>query len=234
MGKPVIGVMPQYSAESGRIMVTANYFHAVRQAGGIPVLLPLFSECFDIEGILDRFDGFLFPGGPDINPLLFGEETLPECGNIVPERDTLELGLMSGILRSGKPVFGICRGIQVMNVALGGTLFQDIPSQTGEQKVGHYQKAGNAVLTHSVRLEKNTLLYDIVKKERITVNSFHHQSCKILGEGLVLNASAADGIIEAAALKNHRFFLGVQWHPEHLYGLDDAMTKVWDTFVGLC
>ncbi|MDE6873803.1 MAG: gamma-glutamyl-gamma-aminobutyrate hydrolase family protein [Lachnospiraceae bacterium] len=234
MGKPVIGVMPQYSAESGRIMVTANYFHAVRQAGGIPVLLPLFSECFDIEGILDRFDGFLFPGGPDINPLLFGEETLPECGNIVPERDTLELGLMSGILRSGKPVFGICRGIQVMNVALGGTLFQDIPSQTGEQKVGHYQKAGNAVLTHSVRVEKNTLLYDIVKKERITVNSFHHQSCKILGEGLVLNASAADGIIEAAALKNHRFFLGVQWHPEHLYGLDDAMTKVWDTFVGLC
>lgn len=226
--------MPQYSAESGRIMVTANYFHAVRQAGGIPVLLPLFSECFDIEGILDRFDGFLFPGGPDINPLLFGEETLPECGNIVPERDTLELGLMSGILRSGKPVFGICRGIQVMNVALGGTLFQDIPSQTGEQKVGHYQKAGNAVLTHSVRVEKNTLLYDIVKKERITVNSFHHQSCKILGEGLVLNASAADGIIEAAALKNHRFFLGVQWHPEHLYGLDDAMTKVWDTFVGLC
>lgn len=234
MGKPVIGVMPQYSAESGRIMVTANYFHAVRQAGGIPVLLPLFSECFDIEGILDRFDGFLFPGGPDINPLLFGEETLPECGNIVSERDTLELGLMSGILRSGKPVFGICRGIQVMNVALGGTLFQDIPSQTGEQKVGHYQKAGNAVLTHSVRVEKNTLLYDIVKKERITVNSFHHQSCKILGEGLVLNASAADGIIEAAALKNHRFFLGVQWHPEHLYGLDDAMTKVWDTFVGLC
>lgn len=235
MSKPVIGVMPQYGAESGRIMIVPNFFNAVREAGGVPVLLPLFSEVSDVEEILDRFDGFLYPGGPDINPLLFGEETMPECGNIIPERDRIELELMPAILKSGKPVFGVCRGIQSMNVALGGSLIQDIPAQVKSSvKIGHYQKAGNAVLTHSVRVEKNTLLYDIVKKDTLTVNTFHHQSCKDLGRGVVLNASAPDGVIEAIALENHKFFLGVQWHPEHLYAVSEDMAKIWNAFVGSC
>lgn len=235
MSKPVIGVMPQYSTDSGRIMIVPNFFNAVREAGGVPVLLPLFSEISDVEEILDRFDGFLYPGGPDINPLLFGEETMPECGSIIPERDRMELELMPAILKSGKPVFGICRGIQSMNVALGGTLIQDIPAQVkSPAKIGHYQKAGNTVLTHSVRVERNTLLYDIVKKDILTVNTFHHQSCRELGKGLVLNAAAPDGVIEAIALENHKFFLGVQWHPEHLYSVSGDMAKIWNAFVGSC
>lgn len=235
MSKPVIGVMPQYGAESNRIMIVPNFFNAVREAGGVPVLLPLFSEVSDVEEILDRFDGFLYPGGPDINPLYFGEETMPECGNIIPERDRIELELMPAILKSGKPVFGICRGIQSMNVALGGSLIQDIPAQVKSNvRVGHYQKAGNTVLTHSVRVEKNTLLYDIVKKDMLTVNTFHHQSCKDLGKGMVLNASAPDGVIEAIALENHKFFIGVQWHPEHLYAVSEDMAKIWNAFVGSC
>lgn len=235
MGKPVIGVMPQYSGENNRIMVVPDFFHSVQFAGGVPVLLPLFSPCGEVEEILDRFDGFLFPGGPDINPLLFGEEAIAECGNIITERDTLELGLLPAILRSGKPVFGICRGIQLMNVALGGTLIQDIKTQVrGAVEIGHYQRAGDAVPTHSVKVEKNTLLFDIVRKERFTVNSFHHQACKALGAGLVVNASAPDGIIEAVSLVGHRFFLGVQWHPEHLYGVDQDAAKLWDAFVGSC
>lgn len=235
MGKPVIAVMPQYSAQSNHIMIVPDFFDAVARAGGIPVLLPLFSGCGDVAGILERFDGFLYPGGPDLNPLLYGEETLAECGNIITERDTLELGLMPEILRLGKPVFGICRGIQSMNVALGGTLVQDIPAEgRGGGKIGHFQKAGYTVRTHSIKVEKNTLLYDIVKKERLTVNSFHHQSCKTLGSGLVLNASAPDGVVEAIALENHRFFLGVQWHPEHLYGICEDMARVWNAFIASC
>lgn len=235
MGKPLIGVMPQYNAQNENIMIVSDFFHAITKAGGIPVLLPLFSDVSDVESVLGRFDGFLYPGGPDINPLLFGEETRTECGNIITERDTLELGLMPAILRSGKPVLGICRGIQAMNVALGGTLVQDILAQRKDGgMIGHYQKAGDTVLTHSVRVEKNTLLYDIVRKERLTVNSFHHQSCKTLGEGFALNASAPDGIIEAAALENHKFFLGVQWHPEHLYGVDKDAARLWNAFIQSC
>ena len=235
MGKPVIGVMPQYSGEDNRIMIVPDFFHSVQQAGGVPVLLPLFSPCVEVEEILNRFDGFLFPGGPDINPLLFGEETIAECGNIITERDRFELGLLPKILRSGKPVLGICRGIQVMNVALGGTLIQDIKTQAERAvEIGHYQKAGDTVLTHSVKVEKNTLLYDIVGKERLTVNSFHHQALKVPGEGLTINASAPDGIIEAVSLAQHPFFLGVQWHPEHLYEVDMDAKKLWDAFVGSC
>lgn len=235
MGKPIIGVMPQYSKKDTRLMIGEDFFYAIAKAGGIPVLLPLFSPLEDVEEVLDRFDGFLYPGGPDINPLIFGEDAHPQCGNILPSRDTLELSLLPAILRLGKPVFGICRGIQVMNVALGGTLYQDIAAQRAAQRnIGHYQKAGDAVLTHSVNVEKGTLLYEIVGKERLFVNSFHHQSCKALGAGVAVNATAADGVVEAVALKNHKFFLGVQWHPEHLYEVSEDMAKLWNAFVGSC
>ena len=179
MSKAVIGVMPQYDAGSGRVVISPDFFRAVKEAGGVPVLLPLENDPKDVEEILDRFDGFLYPGGPDICPLLFGEETLPECGNILPERDRLELSLLPAIVRQGKPVFGVCRGIQVMNVALGGTLYQDIPAQRrGGRRVGHFQRAGDAVLTHHVTVDRGTLLYDIVKKDTLEVNTFHHQACR--------------------------------------------------------
>ncbi len=235
MSKPVIGVMPQCDAEGGRIVISPDYFRAVKEAGGVPLLLPLENDPRDTEEILERFDGFLYPGGPDINPLLFGEEVLPECGNIIPERDRLELSLLPAILRSKRPVFGICRGIQSMNVALGGTLYQDIPVQLeGNLRVGHYQQAGDTVLTHRVAVKRGTLLYDIVKKDTLEVNSFHHQACRRLGRGLVENAQASDAVVEAVSLENYDFFLGVQWHPEHLYAVSDDMARIWRAFVGAC
>ena len=235
MGKPVIGVMPQFSTDSNRIMIVPNFLNAIKAAGGVPLLLPLTSEVSDVAEILDHFDGFLYPGGPDINPLIFGEEAMPGYGNIIPERDTIELSLMPEILKTGKPVFGVCRGIQSMNVALGGTLVQDIPLQIhSEKKIGHYQKAGNEVRTHLVHVVKDTLLYDIVKKDTIEVNSFHHQSCKELGRGAVLNGEAADGVIEAISLENYNFFLGVQWHPEHLFSSNEDAMKIWKAFIAAC
>ena len=117
MGKPVVGIFAQYSERDGRLMIGRDYFDALERAGAIPVLLPLFSDVADMEEILGKFDGFLFPGGPDVNPLLYWEETSAECGNIQPARDKLELSLLPAILRTQMPVFGICRGIQVMNIA---------------------------------------------------------------------------------------------------------------------
>ncbi|MDE7325270.1 MAG: gamma-glutamyl-gamma-aminobutyrate hydrolase family protein [Lachnospiraceae bacterium] len=243
MAKPVIGILPQYSAKDARLMIGKDYFDSVQKAGGIPLLLPLFSGVADLEEILGRFDGFLYPGGPDVNPLLFGEETRAGCGDILNGRDTVEIGLLPAILRTGKPVFGICRGIQVINVALGGTLFQDLFADLGKdglgegvgnRMVGHYQKAGDAVQTHSVRVKKDTLLYDIVGKEKLLVNSFHHQAIKTLGANLELDALAADGVIEAISQRNHKFFLAVQWHPEHLYDSDRDMEKIWNAFIGSC
>ena len=232
MGKAIIGVLPQYSAEKDRIMIVADYFRAIQAAGGIAVLVPLEVGGEELVDFLDGVDGFLLPGGPDINPLWYGEETLPACGNILPARDQLEFDLISEILQTGKPVMGICRGIQTMNVALGGTLYQDIASgYAGGSQVGHSQRAGDKVLTHTVHVRKGTMLYDIVKKESFAVNSFHHQACKVMGRGFTVSAEAADGIVEAAELEDHRFFLGVQWHAEHLYAVDEAAARIWDAFV---
>ncbi|MBQ9118597.1 MAG: gamma-glutamyl-gamma-aminobutyrate hydrolase family protein [Lachnospiraceae bacterium] len=226
MGRPVIGVLPQYDAIQSRIMIVADYFRAISAAGGVPVLLPLESEPQDLLPMLDLFDGFLYPGGPDINPLRYGEDAAVGCGMIVPERDRLELGLLAELRMTGKPVLGICRGIQVMNVAFGGTLVQDISSD-----LAHYQKAGDEVQTQRVQVKRHTLLHDIVKRDTLLVNSFHHQACARLGSELVQNAVAADGTIEAIALEGHQFFLGVQWHPEHLFWQDEATARLWRAFV---
>lgn len=231
MKKPIICIIPECDSK-GNIVVKKEYLHSIEMAGGVPAILSFYTDCKDSINFIDCSDGFLLTGGPDVNPLFYEEEPIEECGSINPELDKFEIELLSVIKRTSKPVLGICRGIQVINVALGGTLIQDLP--TYKAKFGHNQKAKGTVLTHSVEVIKDTLLYDIVKKNSFTVNSFHHQACKKLGNGLIANALTLDGIIEAASLANHRFFLGVQWHPECLYGIDENATKIWDAFISAC
>lgn len=235
--KPVIGVVPQYDPEQGQIFSSARYFRAVRDAGGVPFLFPLQSGQEDVELLLERTDGVLFTGGPDVNPLLFGEEIIPGCGNILPERDSFELALLPAVMERDLPVLGICRGIQTLNIGLGGDIYQDIVSQyhaEGVPLVGHSQKAAGAVMTHSVYVEKGTLLYDIVNKDRIAVNSFHHQSVRRLAPGIVMAGKSADGLTEAVSRPVSKFFLGVQWHPEHLYTESEDAKKIFEAFVQSC
>src|SRR5690606_17373100 len=148
-------------------------------------------------------DGLIISGGGDMNPILFNEEPLPQLGNVTPERDSSELELVNHMLASDKPILGICRGHQVLNVALGGTLYQDINSQIASPLLQHDQKAKRDHQSHAVHIEKGTLLASIANTEKIMVNSFHHQALKDIPAPLIVSGRASDGIVEAVESTDH-------------------------------
>ncbi len=168
-------------------------------------------------------DGILMPGGDDIDPCLYGEERLPECDGSVPSRDRFEMALLCEAVKQGKPVFGICRGLQIMNIFRGGSLWQDIPSQRPDDPPHPIAQHGQMpVRLHSVRIVPDTMLASILDTDELDINSAHHQGIKVLGAGLIASAYSEDGIIEAFESASGPFFCGVQWHPEWLYPSDDA------------
>ncbi|WP_234508161.1 MULTISPECIES: gamma-glutamyl-gamma-aminobutyrate hydrolase family protein [Thermus] len=167
-----------------------------------------------LERILPHLDSLLLPGGGDLDPTHYGEGPHPKLGEVSPERDAHELFLARYAAEKGLPALGICRGIQVMNVALGGTLYQDLEAQ-GFTEVEHRQKSPPPALAHSVRQVADGPLSHLFPEE-FPVNSYHHQGLKTLGEGLKPLAVAPDGLAEAVVLEGHPLFLGVQWHPELL------------------
>jgi len=206
--RPVIGITPDYDSTSNRYKVHEDYISAVKDAGGYPVLL--FQESL----IPTFIDGIIFSGGGDIDPLLFNEEPLKQSGEISPLRDHFELALCTAALEKNIPLLGICRGMQVMNIALGGTIYQDVSVQTNST-LKHSQQAPRPYGTHSIWVQENTLLSSLWQnKEKTTVNSFHHQAVAQLGDGLQVCARSQDGLTEAIEHKTNSFVLGVQWHPE--------------------
>lgn len=235
MKQPIIGVTPHFDSENNRLCIASNYLNSIKEAGGIAILLPLEVDDASLLKIAQLCDGFLFTGGPDITPFRYGEETLQGCGEILPLRDNMEESLFHIAMELEKPILGICRGIQILNVFLGGTLYQDIPSQLPSSNlIAHSQKSARNVVTHSVAVEKPSLLYDILKKDSIQVNSFHHQSIKDIAPSLKVAGISPDSIIEAVYMPGHKYFLGVQWHPEHLiYNNEDAQT-LFKSFVYAC
>lgn len=195
MRRPLIGLTPSIG-EGGQIQMKRAYLDSVYAAGGYPVVLPPYA-C-DFRG----FDGFIFTGGVDIHPKYYGEEVLPECGEIDAVRDEFEQKLFDKV--GARPILGICRGMQVINVFMGGTLHQHIPS--------HSQAEARDVATHAVTLENP--LRARLGAEKICVNSFHHQAIKALAPELSAVAHAADGTVEAVYAPGARFLWAVQWHPE--------------------
>ena len=186
--KPIIGITPSHNTENNDTSLRPTYPKAIAAAGGLPILLPLECSDEDIKQFMDVCDGFLFTGGPDINPFLFGEDTHLKCGNISAARDHLEFRLLSAAMDAGKPIFGICRGVQVLNVGLGGSLYQDIPSQTEREfPIAHQQPFYYNIPCHRVNITENTLLHSICHGEtQIAVNSSHHQCVHIPAPGLRL------------------------------------------------
>ena len=222
MKKPIIGLTPAHNLENDDISMGACYVKAVQAAGGLPLTLPLDSTEEDISQIADLCDAFLFIGGPDIHPFYFGEDTQIHCGKVSQRRDSFEHALLPRVMERQKPILGICRGIQALNVFLGGDIYQDIPSQTHpEFPIAHTQPSKADLPTHRVTIKGGSLLASLCSgKREIAVNSFHHQGVRNLAPGLVATAWANDGLIEAVEKPDYPFFLGVQWHPERLASFD--------------
>ncbi len=213
--RPLIGITGNY--EDGRCTLNEGYYKAVRAAGAIPVILP--PERTDMESLaqwLAPLDGLLLSGGADINPLLIGEEPIAALHGVNPERDLCELLLCRMASDRQLPILGICKGVQVLTAALGGTLFQDIWTQREGTCVKHSQDAPRSEATHTVQIAPDSLLFQIYGQERIAVNSFHHQAVAAAGPLLRVCGTAPDGVIEAVEAADHRPIVGVQWHPECL------------------
>ncbi len=232
---PVIGVTLDFQQEGSfsrypHYALRKSYFDVVIKSGGLPIAIP-YSNPEDLERYFKMIDGLLIPGGSfDVPPDMYGETDIHESVQVIRERTEFEYKIAKRCLDENKPVLGICGGMQLLNVVLGGTLIQDIPTQF-ESKLSHYN-INKGVPAHDVEVKKNTKLHGIVKKDRIGVNTAHHQAVKKLGEGLVANAVADDGLVEGFEHPKMKYCIGVQWHPE--YVVSEADFKVIEAFVDAC
>ena len=209
---PVIGLTGNF--QDGNCMLAEGYYQSILKAGGTPFIIPCYDDADTLINTLEKLDGILLTGGADINPLFFGEEPVKELHGINPRRDRQELLLTRLAADRQIPILGICRGIQTMNAAFGGPLYQDIHSQMEGTRIKHSQELDRSYASHTVTIEKDTLLHNLFKTDAIAVNSFHHQAVKEAAPGFRVCARATDGVIEAMESTEYKSMLGVQWHPE--------------------
>ena len=219
MNKPIIGIVPLGDPETGRQWMKPNYVNAIYAAGGIPLVLPLTKDMAMLDELVSACCGFLVTGGADIDPAAYGQEKLPECGAQAPELDCMESALFPRILAADKPLLGICRGFQFLNIALGGTLWQDLPTQR-PSALQHSMEPPYERHVHRALQEDGSPLKQIIPETEFGVNSAHHQGICKLGTGLEATARSDDGLIEAICMPDRKFVHAVQWHPEDLYGFD--------------
>ena len=230
--RPIIGVLAEIDSELST-KVRHSYIHAIEQSGGIPVLFPYVDGDETVEHMVDSCDGFLFTGGADIDPKRYGEEAGENIGEIQAHRDEFEFHVFQKVINTEKPILAICRGAQLVNVALGGTLYQDIPSQV-QTNMLHRQIEPYFSPSHNVKILINTPLSELMRTEQITANSFHHQAIKALGKGLETMAIAEDGIVEAVYSPVGRYIRAYQWHPERLVDIDTQNRKIFEDFIHAC
>lgn len=239
---PLIGITADSSGfeptgsktnREGWYSLARRYCDAIQNAGGLPVIIPHSRSRSQIHRLLTRIDGLLISGGGfDIDPAYYGEQPTAKLGKIKPQRTFTELTSIAFGLERDLPMLGICGGAQAINVALGGSLYQDIATQLpGAQQ---HQQEGRNHYRHVVELPRGTLLYKICKCSTLKVNTTHHQAIRKLGEGLAINATAPDGLIEGIESKKHSFVLGLQWHPEVLAQSDVIQRRIFSLFISAC
>lgn len=228
--KPMIGLTPLVDEARDSYWMLRGYMKGIELAGGIPVMLPLMDDDDAIEHMAEVFNGFVFTGGPDIAPEEYGQETLPVCGETLPGRDALEIKLLTAVLKRNKPVLGICRGLQMINTVLGGTLYQDLPTQLPSE-IAHRMKPPYDQTAHEVNLVEGSPLRKLLGKERTGVNSCHHQAIMDLAPGLAPMAWSPDGLIEAVYKPEGSFLWAFQWHPEFSYKVNPDSVKIFSAFV---
>ena len=227
--KPVIGITGR-TDQSARlptlslVAISPTYVRAVELGGGAPIVVPPHLEETELRAIFEHLDGLILSGGGDVKPALFGEEDSGLLWSVDEQRDRTELALARWALAEGLPLLAICRGIQVLNVAAGGTLIQDIPTQL-PHPLSHSTIAGRPMDTvlHTVQVAAGSRLAELVGAGELGVNSAHHQAARVVGTGLVVTARAPDGVIEGLEAPGHPFCVGVQWHPEAMVASHPVM-----------
>lgn len=229
--KPLIGVTPLYDNALKSVWMIPGYLEALSACGALPVILPFAPA--NAALMAQECDGILFTGGNDISPSLYEEEIASACGELCPRRDELEYALLSEALNRDVPLLGICRGAQFINAALGGSLYQDIPSQMSAA-VSHSMKSPYDRYWHKVSLMPDTPLSTMLKTTTLSVNSYHHQGIRELSFQLCPMAYAPDGLVEAFYHSSKTFTWGVQWHPEFLWREDRAQRMIFQAFVDAC
>jgi putative glutamine amidotransferase len=241
--RPVVGIPTQTLQSIDRIpedlphswVMNSRYYTAVTHVGGVPWMVPLLDDDeATLRAIYDHLDGVFLAGGVDVDPATYGDERHDLCGRTDAARDRVELLFAKWAMEEGKPVLGVCRGMQVINVAAGGTLWQDCADQVADSiKHDYFPGAGWARdhLAHDVVLLEGTRLRRVFGAERVMVNSMHHQGIRRMGEGLVASAVSPDGLVEAVEGTGEAFLVGVQWHPEMLIDNDAGTRRLFEEFI---
>ena len=233
MKQPIIGVSPLVDEERKSLWMLPGYMDAVAQAGGLPIMLPLTSDEAALDALTAMCDGFLITGGQDVDPSIYGETPLNDTVLPNADRDAMELLLLRKALAADKPIFGICRGLQFINAALGGTLYQDLPVQHPSD-IAHSMSAPYDRAVHEVELEEESPLFALLGKKTLGVNTLHHQAVRELAPCLRSMAVSTDGLIEAAWMPDKKFVWAVQWHPEFLFKVDEPSRRIVRAFVEKC
>lgn len=233
--KALIGVTSSMDINEQGYTVDSDNINGITRAGGTPIMLPNLKQEEKINQIAETIDGLYATGGGDIDPTLFGEEPHPNLGIIIPSRDVFEILLIKKMLEMGKPVLAICRGCQILNIAVGGDMYQDIYAQINRELLQHSQKAPKDYGSHFVQVLKDSLLHRLTGVDMLKVNTYHHQANRKVIDPFVISGKANDGIIEAIESKEHPFALGLQWHPEKMAPTnDEASLKIFQGFVASC
>jgi putative glutamine amidotransferase len=229
--RPIIGITCGTSdVDTNDSTIWNNYISAIENAGGTPIVLPLAQNDSSFSDYIDIIDGLLLSGGVDLDPSYFGEEPHPALGRVDVNRDRIEIFLSKKALQANIPIFGICRGIQTLNVSAGGTLYQDIPSQFGNT-IKHRQTAPGSHGTHFIDVKNGSRLFEIMGQSEIKVNTFHHQAVKDVATDFIISATARDGIIEGIESTIHPYAIGVQFHPERMWENNPSISALFASFV---
>lgn len=228
--RKIIGVMPLYDDKKESYWMLPRYLKMLEAENAIPMVLPLTTNHNELDYFLEICGGFLLTGGHDVSPSVYNAERTPWCGLCCEQRDEMELYILRNAVELNRSVLGICRVIQLMNACFGGTLYQDLKTEYSSA-INHHMKPPYDRAVHQVTIQKGTPLYDILGKEQIGVNSYHHQAIKEISPHFRAMTISEDGLIESIYMPTHKYVVGVQWHPEYSYLVDENSRKIVRSFV---
>lgn len=231
--RPLIGVIPLYDDEKDSYWMLPGYMKVLESCGAAPLMLPLTTDPALLDQLFDLCDGLLLTGGHDVSPSMYGEEAKPSCGILCTPRDKMEVYLLKKAMAAKLPVLGICRGIQLMNGALGGSLYQDLPTEH-PSSIEHHMTPPYDRKAHLINVLPDTQLAEIIGSGEKEVNSYHHQAIREVSPLAQVMAVAEDGLVEAISIKDQPFMVGIQWHPEFSYANNPESKQIVQAFIDAC